>query len=114
MGGKKKKKEWNEHVTRMDAGRLVKISRENIPAGRRSPGRPKRRRSDLIPNENRRNRLHHRRRSRYTAYGVPEFYNVLPVVLRSSHVTRQMITAEIKAPLLAFLIPLNNLIRGTP
>ena len=28
MGGKKKKREWNEHVTRMDAERLVKISRE--------------------------------------------------------------------------------------
>ena len=33
--------EWDEHVTRMDAERLVKISRDNIPAGRRSPGRPK-------------------------------------------------------------------------
>ena len=40
--------EWDDHVTRMDAERLVKISRDNIPAGRRSPGRPKRRWSDLI------------------------------------------------------------------
>ena len=31
----------------MGAERLVKISRDNIPAGRRSPGRPKRRWSDL-------------------------------------------------------------------
>ena len=39
---------WDQHVTRMDAERLVKISRDNIPAGKRSPGRPKRRWSDLI------------------------------------------------------------------
>ena len=39
----------DEHITRMDAERLVKISRDNIPARRRSPGRPKRRWSDLIP-----------------------------------------------------------------
>jgi hypothetical protein len=33
----------------MDAEKLVKISRDNIPAGRRSPGLQKRRWSDLIP-----------------------------------------------------------------
>jgi len=33
----------------MDAERLVKISRDNIPIGRRFKGRPKRRWSDLIP-----------------------------------------------------------------
>ena len=32
----------------MDVEKLVKISRDNIPAGK-SPGRPKRRWSDLIP-----------------------------------------------------------------
>ena len=32
-------RERDEHVTRMDAERLVKISRDNVPAGRRSPGR---------------------------------------------------------------------------
>jgi hypothetical protein len=37
-----RRKEWNENVTRMDTERLVKISRDNIPAGRRSPRRPKR------------------------------------------------------------------------
>jgi hypothetical protein len=42
-----KAREWDEHVIRMDAERLAKISRDNIPAGR-SPGRPKRRRRDLI------------------------------------------------------------------
>ena len=40
--------QWNEHVTRMNAERLVKISRDNIPAGRRSPGLPKIRWSDFI------------------------------------------------------------------
>jgi hypothetical protein len=40
--------EWDEHVTIMDAERLVKISRDNIPAGIKYPGRPKRRWSDLI------------------------------------------------------------------
>ena len=39
-----------DHVTGMDAERLVKISRDNIPAGRKSPRRPKRRWNDLIPN----------------------------------------------------------------
>jgi hypothetical protein len=45
VGGKKK--EWDQHVTRMNAERLVKISRDNIPVGR-SPGHLKRRWSDLI------------------------------------------------------------------
>ena len=44
----KRRRECDEHVTRMDAERLVKISRDNIPDGR-SPGRPKRRWSDLMP-----------------------------------------------------------------
>ena len=42
------RREWDEHVTRMNSKRLDKISRDNIPAGRRSPGHPKRRWSDLI------------------------------------------------------------------
>ena len=41
-------KEEEENETNMDAERLVEISRDNIPVGRRSPVRPKRRRSDLI------------------------------------------------------------------
>ena len=45
----RRRREMDEHVTRMDAERLVKSSRDNIPAGRRSPGRPKKRWSDLIP-----------------------------------------------------------------
>ena len=44
-----KKKIMGKHVTRMDAERLVKFSRDNIPTGRRSQGHPKRRWSDLIP-----------------------------------------------------------------
>ena len=43
-----RRRECDQHVARMDAERLVKISRENIPAGRRSPGRPKIKWSDLI------------------------------------------------------------------
>ena len=45
---KRRKREWGEHVTRMDTERLVKISRDNIPVGRRSLGRAIRRWSDLI------------------------------------------------------------------
>jgi hypothetical protein len=41
--------ERDKYLTRMDAERLFKISRDNMPAGRRSPGRLKRRWSDLIP-----------------------------------------------------------------
>ena len=45
----RRRKEWDEHITRMDAEILLKISRDNIPAGRRSLGRRKRRWSDVIP-----------------------------------------------------------------
>ena len=45
---RRRRREWDQRVTRMDAERLAKISRDNIPAGRRSPGPPKRRWSDLI------------------------------------------------------------------
>ena len=38
----------HQHVTRMSAERLVKISRGNITIGCRSPGRPKRRCSELF------------------------------------------------------------------
>ena len=40
---RRRRRKWDEHVTNMDTGRLVKISRDNIPPGRRSPGWPKRR-----------------------------------------------------------------------
>jgi hypothetical protein len=58
----------------MDAERLFKISRNNVPAGRRSPGRPKRRWRDIIFDYNRQNRLQKikiRRR-----YGEIAFSNV--------------------------------------
>ena len=42
------RREWSQHVTRMDAERLVKISRDNIPVGRRSPECSKRRWSDIL------------------------------------------------------------------
>ena len=43
-----RRREWVKHVTKMDAERLVKITRDNVPAGTTSLGRPKRRWSDLI------------------------------------------------------------------
>ena len=36
-----RRREWDQHVTKMDAERLVKISKDNIPVGR-SPGCAKR------------------------------------------------------------------------
>ena len=45
----RRRREWEEHVMGMDAERLFKISRDNIPAGRRFPGGPKIKWSDLIP-----------------------------------------------------------------
>jgi len=45
---RRRRREWSQHVTRIDSERLVKISSDNIPVGRRSPGCPKRRRSDLL------------------------------------------------------------------
>ena len=38
---RRRRREWDEHVTRMDAEILVKISRDNTSARRRSPERPK-------------------------------------------------------------------------
>ena len=55
--------ESDEYVTRMDAERLVKISKDNIPAGR-SPGSPKIRWSDLILDLKRKNIQKRRRKER--------------------------------------------------
>ena len=33
----RRRREWDEHVTRMNSERSFKISRDNIPAGRGSP-----------------------------------------------------------------------------
>ena len=44
----RRRRECDQLVTRMDAERLVKISRDHTPVGRRSPGRPKIRWSDSI------------------------------------------------------------------
>ena len=35
-----RRREWDEHVTRMDAETIINISRDNIPAGRGSPRTP--------------------------------------------------------------------------
>jgi hypothetical protein len=48
-GGTKYEGKWDEHLERMDAERIVKISRDNIPAGRRSLGRQKKRMERLNP-----------------------------------------------------------------
>ena len=53
--------EWEEHVTKMDGERQVKISRDHTPAGR-SPGRLKSRWSDLIPDYSKRNRPKQRKK----------------------------------------------------
>ena len=37
---RRRRRKRDQHVTRMDAERLVKISRANISVGRRSSGRP--------------------------------------------------------------------------
>ena len=44
---RRRRRKWDQHFIRIDAERLVKISRGNIPVGR-YPGRPKIRRNDLI------------------------------------------------------------------
>jgi hypothetical protein len=44
-----RRRKWDQHVTRIDTERLVKISKENVPAGRRSPERSERKWSDYIP-----------------------------------------------------------------
>ena len=49
VGRRRRRRERDEHVTSMNAERLVKISRDNIPAGRKFSGHPKRRWSALIP-----------------------------------------------------------------
>ena len=45
---RRRRREWDQHVTRMYAKRLVNISRDNIAVGRRFSRRPKRRWSGLI------------------------------------------------------------------
>jgi hypothetical protein len=34
MERRRRRREWDEHVTRVDAERLVKISKDNIPSAR--------------------------------------------------------------------------------
>ena len=46
--GWKEEEGWDVHLTRMDAEKLLMISSDNIPAGIRSPGCPRRRWSNLI------------------------------------------------------------------
>ncbi|XP_060522502.1 uncharacterized protein LOC132699671 [Cylas formicarius] len=41
-----RKRQWNDHINRMQDGRLVKIVRDKSPDGRRSVGRPRKRWND--------------------------------------------------------------------
>jgi hypothetical protein len=45
-----RRKEWDEHITRMRDNRVVKIIRDAVPAGRKCPGRRRKRwREDIAP-----------------------------------------------------------------
>ena len=39
----RRRNEWNAHISRMATDRLVRTARDNIPDGKRSPGRPRKR-----------------------------------------------------------------------
>ena len=43
-----RKRNWNEHISRMTDDRIVKTSRDKSPAGQRSTGRPRKRWSDNL------------------------------------------------------------------
>lgn len=43
-----RKMEWNDHISRMDQRRIVRIARDESPIGRRSLGRPRKRWSDNL------------------------------------------------------------------
>ena len=43
-----RKKNWNEHISRMTDDRIVKTSRDKSPAGQRSTGRPRKPWSDNL------------------------------------------------------------------
>lgn len=45
-----RKIKWNEHMDRMTDERIVKITRDRLPEGRRSLGRPIKRWNDYLPN----------------------------------------------------------------
>ena len=44
----KRKKQWNEHISRMKEERIVRIARDKSPTGRRSIGRPRKRWCDNV------------------------------------------------------------------
>ncbi|XP_030765794.1 uncharacterized protein LOC115889857 [Sitophilus oryzae] len=41
-------REWNEHISRMDEGRIVRSARDKSPLGRRNTGRPRKRWCDNL------------------------------------------------------------------
>ena len=44
-------KKWNEHIDRVTEERIVKITRDKLPAGRRNTGRPRKRWRDNLPKD---------------------------------------------------------------
>ena len=44
----KRKKQWNEHISRMEEKRIVRIARDKSPTGRRSIGRLRKRSCDNL------------------------------------------------------------------
>jgi hypothetical protein len=44
----RRRKEWNNHILRMTEDRIVRVVRDNSPKGKRRPGRPRKRWSDLL------------------------------------------------------------------
>ena len=47
----RERKKWNEHIDRMTEERIVKITRDKLPAGHRSIGRPTKRWRDNLPKD---------------------------------------------------------------
>ena len=46
-----RKKKWNEHIDRMTEERIVKITRDKLPAGHMSTGMPRKRCRDNLPKD---------------------------------------------------------------
>ena len=46
-----RKKKWNEHIDRMTEERIVKITKDKLPAGHRSTRRSRKRWRDKLPKD---------------------------------------------------------------
>lgn len=45
---RERRKKWNDHIDRMEEDRLVKVTRDRRPEGRRRVGRPRTRWKDIL------------------------------------------------------------------